>query len=218
MIKIDKNTHLMILFTFALVFVSVYLYYVIVDVRKIQVDIKKLTEEAESRKVTVAKDMEALSNVVRQMSSISPSQQYVAPTPSTVIEPVCTMPEVKEIHPSQVKKEREADAGKPQIQQNIEDDNSVSTEDIRQTLDCESDGVDEIDEILQNTNESHEVVEEQVELVEGKHVYDKQDELHSMKYEELRDLCKSYGLSTKGTKEAIIKRLQEHFSTQPIQE
>ena len=45
MIKINKTTHISLLFTFAVVFISVYLYYTIVDVKHLKRETKKLMED-----------------------------------------------------------------------------------------------------------------------------------------------------------------------------
>jgi hypothetical protein len=45
MFKLDKNTHMMVLFTFSLIFIVVYLYYTITDVRKMQKEVKRLSDE-----------------------------------------------------------------------------------------------------------------------------------------------------------------------------
>lgn len=43
--KINTTTHLTILFTFAIIFVVIYLYYTIIDVHKNSLDIKKLSQD-----------------------------------------------------------------------------------------------------------------------------------------------------------------------------
>ena len=203
MIKIDKTTHLLILFTFALVFVTVYLYYVICDVRKLQAEVRKLNEEADARKTATAKDLETLSNAVMQLSKTS----CVIPEKKEVTVTTCVVPQVKEIpvHSAHI----------------VEDDlESVLTEDIRNTLNCHSD--DDEDDQQEGVVEEEGQVPDQVidqdkdllveilEAEEAEKVVDtlpSLDDVQSMKYEELRDFCKQHNLSTKGIKDVIMKRV-----------
>lgn len=187
MLKIDKTTHMMILFTFGLVFVSIYLYYTIVDVRRVQTEMKRLLEDNEARKAATAKEIEALSNAVMQLSVKTPEQKPCVP-------PVC-----------EIKKERVQIVEVIPVEKTIEkDDDSVITEDIRKSLECDSDeDVDvEIEAILESEQDNNEK-KSQVSMTE--------DKLQTMKYEELRDMCKEVGISYKGVKDVLYKRLHEHF-------
>jgi cell division protein FtsB len=53
--KLNASTHITIIFTFALIFVVIYLYYTIIDVRKINTDISKVTKELQSLTTSVSK-------------------------------------------------------------------------------------------------------------------------------------------------------------------
>ena len=52
--KISSSTHMTIIFTFAIVFVALYLYYTITDVRKMSVELKKTTQDLATMTTTVA--------------------------------------------------------------------------------------------------------------------------------------------------------------------
>lgn len=54
MFKAGKSTHLTILATFAIVFIVIYLYYTITDLRKVQIDVAKLTKEVQALKSSAA--------------------------------------------------------------------------------------------------------------------------------------------------------------------
>jgi hypothetical protein len=53
--KLNASTHLTIIFTFALIFVVIYLYYTIIDVRKVSSDLNKITKELQSLSTSVSK-------------------------------------------------------------------------------------------------------------------------------------------------------------------
>lgn len=53
--KISSSTHLTILVTFALIFVVIYLYYTITDVRKMSVELKKVTQDVQTLSSSFAK-------------------------------------------------------------------------------------------------------------------------------------------------------------------
>jgi len=53
--KINSSTHMTILVTFALVFVVIYLYYTITDVRKMSVELKKASQDIQTLSTSVAK-------------------------------------------------------------------------------------------------------------------------------------------------------------------
>lgn len=200
MIKIDKSTHLMILFTFALVFITVYLYYVISDIRKLQAEVKRINEESESRKQVTAKEIESLTTVVMQLSKNAKAQK------STVVEtvevpPVCVMPQVKEIPVPK------SDITVPESV-TVDDNDSVVTEDIRETLNCDSDS-----EYEYTSNDASAAVDISSVIEPNLSSNDdlpSVDDIQSLKYEELKDLCKTYNLSTKGNKEAIMNRVRDY--------
>lgn len=65
--KINSTTHMTILFTFALVFVVIYLYYTITDVRKMSAELKKVTQDIQTLTATVSK----LNNEVAEVQKLS---------------------------------------------------------------------------------------------------------------------------------------------------
>ena len=186
MLKIDKTTHMMILFTFGLVFVSVYLYYTIIDVRRVQTEMKKLVEENEVRKAATSKEIEALSNAIMQLSVKAPQTKAA----SEVCEVKHDRVQVVEMIPVEKTLDK--------------DDDSVITDDIRKSLDCDTDddNVDvEIEAILDSDPEGKKKSDTEMSIAR----------LQAMKYEELRDLCKDLGISYKGVKDVLYKRLHDHF-------
>jgi len=187
----------MILFTFALVFITVYLYYVITDIRKLQSEVKKIHEETESRKQQHAKEIESLTTAIVQLSKDAKPLKQSTVTECADVAPVCNMPQVKEI-PVVAKTESVAKSVTSESIV-IDDNESVMTEDIRETLNCDSDdeGVD-ISSVLEPSPETHS--DTSLPSVE---------DIQSLKYEELKELCKTHNLSTKGNKEAIMNRVRD---------
>lgn len=213
MLKIDKHTHMMILFTFALVFVAVYLYYTIVDIRKMQADIKKSAVELDGLKTSYSKDVEGLISAIKQLQasqtkSVSVNKEVKNLCATTV--PVAKQV-VKEVKP--VEKEGVVD----------DDSDSITTEDIKATFECDvDDGYDEvsvpvdvntiatdvndpIDEILETKNA------DQAQIAEVNQEIDV-DAVKNMKYEELKELCKKMGLNNKGSKDVLSKRILESLN------
>ena len=200
MFKLDKNTHMMVLFTFSLIFIVVYLYYTITDVRKMQKEVKRLSDE------------------LLKLQKEPPVQikPVTAPTPAPATAPINPVPivECKQVEPS-------ADI-------NIhEDDGSVFTDEIRETLECTDDDEDiDLQNIINSADkqtfgvadvvagaavvEVGAVAEAVVEAVVdvGAVAIDEADILQ-MKYDDLKELCKKRNLSQKGAKDVLIKRLLE---------
>lgn len=173
MFKLDKSTHMMILFTFALVFVVIYLYYTITDVRKMQRDIVRLSGE------------------VSALTQAAASASQSAAPKAVPLPPAAPFVQVKEC---------------TTIDEDEEDDDSVSTEDIKATLDTHEE--DEKEEV-----NVEEVVIEEVSLPqphqeEGPKMHQGVD-LNKLKFEEIKDMCRAKNIKIQGSKEVLIKRLMD---------
>ena len=144
--KLNKNTHFFIITTFAIVFVVVYLYYTIVDVRRLSNDVSRLS-----------RDLVALSETVNKKQN-----QEVQMHPLLV--PVPVTPEAAQ-----------------------EDEEPI-----------------DITKILSD------ITQEETEEAAPEETAQPTDDFKSMKYEDLKDLCKKNNLSTKGTKAELITRLLEN--------
>lgn len=202
MFKLDKKTHLTILFTFAVVFIVIYLYYTIRDVRKVQVDVKKLQDELAVVK-TLSTTVGAMKAEIEEMKNTKHVRANIdianLPAPSTVVS-------VQEAVQETVQEESvEADV------QEEDDVSSVNTDEIRDILD----GEDEEEEPHKEDEDDTEVSDEQegaVEEVDGTPGQTKSpEELKNMKVDELKELCRSYNLSTKGNKNDLLVRVFEHL-------
>ena len=70
MIKINKTTHIMILSTFALIFVVVYLYYTINDVKKLSVEVKKNAADITKLTLEVQNAMSVITNLNKDVLEV----------------------------------------------------------------------------------------------------------------------------------------------------
>lgn len=200
MFKLDKNTHMMVLFTFSLIFIVVYLYYTITDVRKMQKEVKRISDE------------------LAQLQS-----KGAPPPPQAVPVDVClkakTVPVNKANEVTVVDvSDQIAEPVKTEPVPQFQDNESVVTEEIRDTLDCTDDEDIDLQNIINSSITPQEVSQNDVskEHVSQDDVpkeisLDQLDsnELSKMKYDDVKDLCKSKNLSTKGSKDVLIKRLLE---------
>jgi hypothetical protein len=104
--KLSGSTHMTILFSFALVFVVIYLYYTINDVKRMHEDIKKVQTEVQSLTTTVNKlntdvvevqkmgaDVGKVFNMnemlSQELNSLFNGPQFVQLDPSTIVQKAC---------------------------------------------------------------------------------------------------------------------------------
>ena len=190
MLKIDKTTHLAILFTFALSFVVIYLYYAISDVRKVQLEVKQVQE-----------DVASLQKLVTSLNKVKPETVNVPPPVHVDIKTVAEQPSA----PAPVcTTATSGDNGSCPAAAPIADDVSVTTDEVRTILDVES---DEEADIVPSTPPP-----EPPKAEAPKETKDVAATLASMSYDELREVCKKNNLSTKGTRQVLLARLQEFAS------
>jgi hypothetical protein len=227
---------MMILITFALVFIVIYLYYTITDVRKAQKEMKKLTDEVAELKTTLAK-LEPLSKEMEVVKAKlgTPMISLTTTGGSTETKTAENIPDIKNT---------------TNISDESDEVSSVSTEEVRETLNCTDDEEDEIvpcdasvevNNVIDTIPEGLEAEPEQnIEEVEEDNV-DLQDildinknkenvidingmvdtneevnktvvtvdDIQKMKYDDLREFCRKHDISTKGTKDVLIKRICE---------
>jgi outer membrane murein-binding lipoprotein Lpp len=202
MIKLNKTTHLMILFTFAVVFVVVYLYYTINDVKRLNTEVKKLSTD-------VAKLSQDLTNIVSTMSNFNKDvmdmkagnvnnllvkQQPQQTAPASAPQPV----------PAPAKQSIVDD-----IDSEDDDDSSVTTEELKKIIvENDDDTTSEKDDVTAEDEAPQSVLAPEPESQQQQSASTVNvDDLKKMKYDDLKELCKSKGVSTKGNKDQIITRL-----------
>lgn len=171
--------HLLIIIVFILVFVALYLYNLINDIKRINNEVKKLTTDVQQ----ITKD---LNNLVTISSSLN-RDVYDLKSNS------CKVPVVS----SSIDKVLNEDVEKKSLvsEEYIEsdDDTSVNTDELKKII-TENDGGDEVDE---------EAGDDEVQITERTTT-----DYENMTYLELKELCKQKGLNSKGTKEALKSRLE----------
>jgi len=202
MIKFDKTTHLLILFTFAIIFIVLYLYSTINNVNKINLDLKKTNSDIQKINSDLQVITNSLNNLNLAINNLSIQKQ------SNIVET-----QIKQVVPSinkntlsspPIKTESiKSTSNTNELEEEEDDDeevaSSVDTEDLKNILndgDKLKDDETDIDE--ENNSESNKSSKNDVKNVD----------ITKFKYEELKELCKKKGISTKGTKEQLVAKLQ----------
>lgn len=182
MFKIDKTTHVLILLTFSTIFVSIYMYYTIYDVKQLSKKVTSLSTEVLNLKVKV--DM-----------NDSNSKRVSEQPPATK-----SIPEVVKSCPIVIKSEPVVPKSEPvQTVYNVtaphnSDNDSVNTDELKKIIN-DSDDIIEVDENYEGID-NDEYEEEAVDL-------------HTLKLDQLKNMCKENGLSYKGSKDQVITRLED---------
>ena len=185
MLKLNKGIHFNILTVFAIVFVCVYLYYTISDLKKIAVEVKKHSTD--------------IANIVNNLAILNKDfgelKKKAAACP---VAGACALkPQINIVAAQPVVQVAEAAPGAPPPEPE-DDASSVDTNDVKNLLSDIPDGDDVDDEPHEN-----------VDAPAAKAVVNWTD----MTIEELKKECKSAGLSTKGTKDVLVGRLSEHHAS-----
>lgn len=187
MLKVNKSVHFNILTIFAIVFVCVYLYYAISDLKKIAVEVKKHGQD--------------IANIVASLTTLSKEVGDLKKCASA-----CKAPKV---HVTV----SEAPAAPPPTSEtrlsSSDDASSVDTDDVKNLLGDihEEDEVEEAGacdaQAAPDSPSSEATPEAAVAAAEPAKDY------ASMSFEELKAECKAAGLSAKGAKDSLVKRLEE---------
>lgn len=185
MLKLNKGIHFNILTVFAIVFVCVYLYYTISDLKKVAVEVKKQSAD-------IANIVTNLANVNKDLGELKKRAAACPVAGGCAIKPqinVAAQPVV------QVAELSQAEAAQPQAPAEPEDDaSSVDTNDVKNLL---SDIPD--DDAADEDAPADPPAARPVAWAD-------------MTIDQLKKECKAAGLSTKGTKEALAGRLSEHHA------
>lgn len=209
MIKFNKSTHLMILFTFAIIFVVLYLYYTINDVKRMSNELKKITSDVQKINLDIQGLNGALNNLNLATNNLIVQKQSHQNTTASV--QVVAKP-VNNSQSCQIKQSSTALINDLEDDDEDDDATSVNTEELKNIIN-ENDGEEE----EEKSSESEK--KESIIPTDGVSDADESDDnddlkleetvdFHKLKYEELKDLCKKKGISTKGTKDQLISKLQ----------
>jgi len=182
----------MILLTFVLIFIVFYLYYTIVDVKKMNQELLKLGKEVQSLSsgfATLSKEVLSLRNAA-------------LPAPACCFRPGAVPAEQNLV-----------------IDDEDEDEDEVSSEDLKKIIN-DADSEDEGDAAASVQDEDvesdvpidkvHNDADAPVEETES--TLEKPlsaEDLKKMKYDEIKELCKQKGVTVKGSKDVLVEKLEK---------
>lgn len=182
MLKLNKGIHFNILTVFAIVFVCVYLYYTISDLKKVAVEVKKQSTDIANIVTNLATVNKDLNDLKKKAAACCPGGACPLPGAGAAKPQInvaaAPIVQVAEAAPG---------AAAPPAEDDV---SSVDTNDVKNLLSDIPDDVDEDDP------------------ADGAPVAP-QPAWAEMTIEQLKKECKSAGLSTKGTKEVLVGRLSE---------
>lgn len=217
MAKLNKTTHLMILFTFAIVFIVIYLYYTIGDVKKMNSEVRRLVSDVSKLNQDVQNILAMMPKIPSTASNLQIPTGHSAPQSSgsaaAQVVPAQSQPQVQvTAKPVQVSKPVVSAPVKqvlPPVDDDEEDEaSSVNTEELKRIINDVDDEVhDDNDvEVEKSLEKSIEETLEHTESVVSDPL-PSEENLKKLKAEEIKDLCRARGLSTRGSKEQLIAKL-----------
>ncbi len=116
MFKFNKGTHLTILATFAIVFIVIYLYFTITDLRRLQNEVSRLRQKVSALEETTA--------VLPSSCPLQATHSAPLPTAAPIVSTAVSV---------------------SQVQQDDDDKSSVLTEDITKMLEAEEDDSEQLE-------------------------------------------------------------------------
>jgi len=183
----NNSVHFSILTIFAIVFVCVYLYYTICDIKKIAVEVKKQGQD-------IINIVTSLSTITKELSELKKRSGGSCAKPIINVTP---QPQVT--------------ISTAEVLEDVDDSDSIDTADVKNLL---SDIPDEDDVANVDENDDDDVLDaDAVAVIETSTVAAKTfkelspEELKNESYDDLKEYCRSNGLSAKGTKDVLIKRI-----------
>lgn len=225
--KFNKLTHLSIIVVLAIVFIVVYLYYTISDVKKIHTEVSKLTDD-------ISKMNASISNITSTLTAMLAPQPASCAIGSSV--GVCSV-QPKSHHPSDIQGvqdggDDESSVNAQELQaiiETIEDEEQVETHDDAQVVAPKQSFVVYENDVanLEDLKDVEEMMAQPQTLKDAPKLLDittvgvsetgntaedlsqmSLDELKSVGYETIRKYCKNNGLNYKGSKDVLIYRIK----------
>lgn len=181
MFKLNKATHMLILMTFTIVFVVVYMYYMIKDVKKIYAEVKAQGTEIANLK-SLASEVQEVKGLVSGLLSTPPPMVTEAMFMQQFMPMPAPAPQSNNIKPVVVEEAPKDD-----------DVDSVATEDIKK--------------LVEDDEEAQETATEAIPQVEN--VVPDEESLKKMKLDDIKEVCKKMGISTKGTRDSLVSKILE---------
>lgn len=228
--KFNKFTHLSIIVVLAIVFIVVYLYYTISDVKKIHSEVSKLTQDITKMNTSISNITNTLSvmlvpqpattasiggGVVASACSMPPVAQTIAPVPiddeessvnaqelQAIIETIEDEEEVKQVSVEQTKLEQQAQGEQKQF---VVYDNDVANlddlKDVEEMMVQAPQTLKDAPKLLDITTIGASATVDDLSKLSL-------DELKTVGYETIRKYCKNNGLNYKGSKDVLIYRIK----------
>lgn len=192
MLKLNKTTHIMIITSVAVLLIAFYLYHTINDLKRLNVEVKKLSTDLQNAVGTMSKEINDLkAKDVISFPVVSQVQRESIESRD---------PQVPQVEATEIKEQDD-------------DTSSVNTDELKKIInegeDAKSDAQSEIEGVegFVNGNEEVEgVTETEVTEQQPSELFIK-EALDKKKLPELKELCRQKNLDTKGTKEQLISRL-----------
>lgn len=194
--RFNKFTHLSLLVVFAIIFIVIYLYYTISDVKKIHQEVSKLT-----------RDMEFLNGSLQQMTTALLTNTIPMSTPSVPpakleTEPVVNL-DTTALAPEQVQESNDEDDEDDevasqelqQIMESIEDEEEQEVNSSSPTPNVDINSID----VVEPVTSKHSVTIENLTM----------EELKKVPYDDIKKYCKEHSINTKGTKDVLIYRIAQ---------
>lgn len=184
--KINRSTHFMVLVLFAITFVVVYLYYTIKDVKKIHLEIARLSSD-------VLKLTQSISNItttlINQTTPITPLATGAGACLASFSQPI---PQVQVTIPNNIPESESGD--------------SVATAEMHKIIET----IDEVEEIedINSNDVTDEVKADQPAIAPQTDP----KQIKTLSYDALKKYCKENGIDSKGTKDALLARVSLHLN------
>lgn len=213
-------THLSIFVVLSIVFIVVYLYYTISDVKKVHAEVKKITQDVEA----LSKSISNITTSIMPLLTVpSPSQpQYSqAEFVSAVVQPAVTVVENVQSHGSIKQQEVAVDdvstADSEEIQnlmETIDDEEKTQEEETSEEVVVTKEEPEPVAETPANIDISKldvtdtQTVESSVSATVDLRTLSVEDLKTKVSYEDMRRFLKSMNMNVKGTKEVLIQRIK----------
>jgi hypothetical protein len=177
MFKLNKFLHILILMTFTIVFMVVYLYYIVRDMKRMYQDSKKQATDLQNLQAMVN---EIKGVVEMALCSAAPPPAKTEPVVMTTAESCPAEINISEAQPQPIASSVVPSENVP----NAFDAESVESEDIRKLVE-----------------------EGEVEIEEEAAPLPTKEDVMNMKYEQLKEFCKKNNMSIKGSRDALINKI-----------
>lgn len=209
-------THLSIFVVLSIVFIVVYLYYTISDVKKVHAEVKKITQDVEA----LSKSINNITTSIMPLLTVpAPSQPQYSPAEfvSAVVQPTVSVVENVSIKQQEVTVDDVSTADSEEIQnlmETIDDEEKTQEEGTSEEVVVTKEEPEPVAETPANIDISKldvndtQTVEPSVNATVDLRTLSVEDLKTKVSYEDMRRFLKSMNMNVKGTKEVLIQRIK----------